>query len=319
MKNLTAKAAFVLLSVVAVVISGCRSNQDLIIDDSSQHNPWTHLNMYNDPANFRFAIIGDITGRRREGVLEDAIVKLNLLKPEFVMSVGDLIQGYTEDVDKLQAQHDNIDGLFNQLDMPFFYVAGNHDNTNEVCLEVYLARHGRTYYHFVYKDVLFLCLDTQDPPKSHKTTNVSDEQLAYIKKVLSRHKDVRWTCIFFHQPMWIETPSNKDVRNVWPQIVNLLGDRNYTVFSGHYHRYLKEVKNGMNHYILSLTGAGGFQKGELIARAEKPAGVEYCNFDHIMWVTMTDEGPLVSNILLEGIYNDEPCKPTESQYEAWYH
>ncbi len=49
-----------------------------------------------DPDNFQFAIISDLTGSYRPGIFDDAVKKLNLLEPEFVMSVGDLIQGYTE-------------------------------------------------------------------------------------------------------------------------------------------------------------------------------------------------------------------------------
>ena len=39
--------------------------------------------------------MSDRTGGNRWGVFQDAIFKLNLLQPEFVMSVGDMIQGYT--------------------------------------------------------------------------------------------------------------------------------------------------------------------------------------------------------------------------------
>jgi len=316
--NLTKKTVFVLLVAYVIVISGCSSNQQLIIDDSSQHNPWNHLNFYNNPDNFQFAIIGDIEGGRRDGVFEEAIDDLNLMKPEFVMSVGDLVHGYySKSIDKLRPEHDNINALINKLDMPFFYVPGNHDNTNELCLNEWIARYGKTYYHFIYKDVLFLCLDSQDPPDAHRTSNFSDKQLAYFQKVLTKYKNVRWTILFLHQPMWLNSPNNNDKNHTWAKMQKLLGERSYTVFCGHYHRYLKSIKNDMNHYILSTTG-GGAQKAESTERAEKPAGVEYCNFDHIMWITMTKEGPLVTNILLDGIFNDEPCKATENQSKTWY-
>ncbi|MCH7944837.1 MAG: serine/threonine protein phosphatase, partial [Armatimonadetes bacterium] len=59
-------------------------------------NPWTHLDLVNDPENFQFAIVTDRTGGHRAGVFPDAMRKLNLLQPEFVMSVGDPVEGYTE-------------------------------------------------------------------------------------------------------------------------------------------------------------------------------------------------------------------------------
>ena len=52
-----------------------------------------------------------------------------------------------------------------KLDMPFFRVPGNHDIANKVAQEVWRERHGATYYHFVYKNVLFVVLDSEDPPR----------------------------------------------------------------------------------------------------------------------------------------------------------
>jgi len=98
-------------------------------------NPWTHLEWNDDPANFQFAIVADRTGGHRKGVFEDAVGKLNLLQPEFVMSVGDLIEGYTEDVPLIRDQWEEFQGFVDALEMSFFYVPGNHDITNLVQVE----------------------------------------------------------------------------------------------------------------------------------------------------------------------------------------
>src|SRR6059058_5864803 len=57
-----------------------------------ERNPWNHLRLNNDPSVFRFAIVTDRTGGARPGVFERAVEQLNWLQPEFVVSVGDLIQ-----------------------------------------------------------------------------------------------------------------------------------------------------------------------------------------------------------------------------------
>ena len=48
---------------------------------------------------FHFVIYGDRTGGPAEGIkiLEDAVVDTNLLDPDLVMTVGDLINGYNEE------------------------------------------------------------------------------------------------------------------------------------------------------------------------------------------------------------------------------
>lgn len=91
--------------------------------------PWTNLNFYNDPKNFKFAIVSDRTGGLRPGIFPDAVKKLNLIMPEFVMSVGDFIPGNTADTAKLKKEWAEFDAELKTLKVPFFFVPGNHDIT----------------------------------------------------------------------------------------------------------------------------------------------------------------------------------------------
>ena len=141
-----------MLLVVVLLLVGCVGEQRGVIEAEVDGvaNPWTNLAVNNDPDNFQFAIVSDRTGGHREGVFEDAIDKLNLLQPEFVVSVGDQIEGYIEDEEELHHQWEEFSGFVEKLDMPYFYVPGNHDMQNPVQAGVWAARFGRSYYHFVY-------------------------------------------------------------------------------------------------------------------------------------------------------------------------
>ena len=66
------------------------------------------------------------------------------------------------------------------------------------------------------------------------------------------------------------------------------------------HTYNKEIRNGKKYYTLATTGG----KSGL-------SGPAYGEFDHIMWVTMTDDGPRVTNLTLEGIFDDDPRNGSE--------
>lgn len=285
-----------ILILLAPALIGCQESLDesrqVGIDVSSRANPWTHLRLNNDPDNFQFAIVGDRTGEAREGIFEDAVWKVNELQPEFVMCVGDLIEGYIEDKDELNRQWDQFNGIVGGFEMPYFYVVGNHDITNDVMLKNWNRHFGRTYYHFIYRNVLFLCLDSEDPPRGHEFSNFGDLQLEYFKDVLEDSADVRWTLVFLHKPMW----DYGDSAN-WAKMERLLSGRAYTVFAGHEHEYAKAVRDGQDYYRLATTGGGS----EL-------TGLEDGSFDHIMWVTMTDEGPKVVNLMLDGIFDDDPTK-----------
>lgn len=248
-------------------------------------NPWTHLELNNDPDNFQFAIVADRTGGHRAGVFEDAVTKLNLLQPEFVMSVGDLIEGYSEDLPLIQSQWVEFEGFVEQLEMPFFFVPGNHDLTNPVQVEEWKRRFGRPYYHFVYRDVLFLCLNSEDPPPTH----ISEEQIEYVAQALAENPDVRWTLAFLHKPLWVY-----EEETGWGQIEEMLKERKHTVIAGHFHTYTKYDRNDSDYFILATTGGGSSVRGPLFGQ-----------FDHVVWVTMTDQGPRVANLMLEGIWDKD--------------
>jgi hypothetical protein len=94
----------------------------------SQAKPWTSENFRNDPANFQFAIIGDRTGGANvQKTFEMAVGQLNLLQPEFVINVGDVIEGYSDEAAELNAEWDEMDGMMSKLQMPFFRTPGNFD------------------------------------------------------------------------------------------------------------------------------------------------------------------------------------------------
>ena len=103
MKALATSISVVLiLAVVASfsvtgAISYNRGVEDEISIAIEKRNPWTSLDLNNKAEDFQFVIVTDRTGGRRPGVFTQAVEKINLLQPEFVMSVGDLIEGYTED------------------------------------------------------------------------------------------------------------------------------------------------------------------------------------------------------------------------------
>jgi predicted phosphodiesterase len=245
--------------------------------------PVTKKSFNDDSTTFRFAIVSDRNGGMRPGVFENAIDKLNLLQPEFVLSVGDLIDGYTEDANVWNAEWDEFDALVNKLDMPFYYVPGNHDTSNKLLTEAWKERHGRDYYYFIHKNVLFIALNTDEI----KDGGISEKQVEYVKKVLNEHQDVKWTFVFMHRPLW----SYGDQEG-FKEIGNELKRRKYTLFSAHHHNYQYQVVDGMDHYVLATTGGGSYMRGPDVGE-----------LDQITWVTMKKDGPKVANLDLTGIYD----------------
>lgn len=247
------------------------------------------------PEPLRFAIVSDRTGGHRPGVFERAVDKLNLLAPDFVICVGDLIEGYTTDTAEIDRQWAEFTGFSDTLEPPFRYVPGNHDLANQELNDAWRARFGDTYYSFVHANCLFLCLNTEDPSGGH----LSPAQLKTMAGALDQHPDVRWTFVFMHQPLWTYTHDTG-----WDEMERLLASRPHTVFAGHMHQYLRELRNGVEYIMLGTTGGGGPMRG-----------VNYGEVDHVTWVTVDDGAPHIAHLELDGIWDTEMFTP---EFEATF-
>lgn len=276
------KKYFILSIIITVaVFTGCTPKKDFKTDVDSKLKPWTNLEFYNNPSNFQFAIVSDRNGGMRPGIFEKGVEKLNLIMPEFVLCVGDLISGYTEDTTIIAQQWDEVNMIISELKMPFFYLPGNHDITNKVMQKEWEKRFGKRYYSFNYKNVLYLILDSNDDDDF----NLTREQTDFVLNTLKENSNVRWTFLLMHHPIW-----TYDTGGRFQEIQEALNNRKYSVIAGHEHRYRHAEINNANYYVLATTGAGSALLGE-------PFG----QFDHISWITMGENGPVMANLKLDGI------------------
>ena len=289
------------LCMIALLAAGCGESGEsppasaIETAVAGEATPWTELGEIESPGDFRFAVVSDRTGEHRTGVFASAMPKLNLVEPDFVVSVGDLIEGYTEDLETLGHEWDEFEGFVGGLRMPFFYVAGNHDMSNEVMALEWQQRFGPSYYSFVYEDVLFLVLNSElfgmvhDPDSPLPGPWNLADQLTFAERVLAEHADARWTFVLVHQPLW---DGGDGVHPDWEKVEALLGERPYTVFAGHYHRYTTHVRNDRQYITLATTGGGSGLRG-----------LPFGEFDHVAYVTMTGDEPVIANLLLDGIHD----------------
>ncbi len=297
--------------------------------------PWTHEQFDAAEDKFNFAVFSDLTGGEREGVFAVAVEQLRLLRPEFIISVGDLIEGGTENRASLALEWDSFDDRSKRAVAPVFYVGGNHDLISPVQWDVWSQRYGPRYYHFTYRNTLFLVLDTEDNSPERQaeihrarsaalervmlegwgiyadtayakmqethTGTVSAAQSEYFREVIGAHPDVRWTFLFMHKPAWL-----KDGEQHFLTIEQALGDRPYTVFNGHNHDYLYRQRRGRDYIQLGTTGG-----------VQLPG--KHRAVDHIMLVTVSESGIDIANLEMAGIFDKTgrlPLNGEELCFEA---
>lgn len=307
---------FTLFVLLCVALSACNENH-FEHDIETDAKPWTNTPVASHDDRFTFAIIGDLNSGHRPGVLEVAAHQLSLLKPKFVLSIGDLIEGGTEDSIKLKSQYDQFDSRVAKVGAPFFHVGGNHDLTSPKTRKFWEKHYGRRYYHFIYENILFLVVDSEDYTEEKLTEifharnraielldsgkiaqamktkyfsmpervtgEVSDEQSAYFEKVIEQNPDVRWTFVFMHKPVW-----QRKAKGNLERIELALSKRNYTLFNGHFHKYEYTVRNGKDYIMMATTGGGQ-------DKTAKNA------FDHITLVTISQAEPSILNVRLDGM------------------
>ena len=293
---------------------------------------WTSKDFRNNPENFQFAIIGDRTGGANvQGTFDLAMGQLNLLQPEFVINVGDIIEGYTRDKVELNSQWEEVEAMTAKLEMPFFYTKGNHDVSYPEAREVWNDRHGPDYYYFVYRDVLFMVLDSEDAPRLEPPPGMEEQIQLYnrlqtedpekARKMLAEFMKDEAVVAGLSKPVefpdeqlnWIKKTlkENADVRwtflfmhePCWEKpsesfkaIQALLKDRTFTWFAGHLHYYDYDNIDGREYITMGPAGASWHHDG--------PG-----NVDHITWITMTEDGPQIGNIALKGLFNRKGLDP----------
>jgi hypothetical protein len=272
---------------------GCAGGPQIEVEDARAAGPWTGLAADDDPRDFTFAVVADRTGGHRAGVFEQAAAALEQLAPAFVVSVGDLIEGGTHDPRELEAQWAEFDAIVARLQRPFFRVPGNHDYGNPAMARDWVRRFGPSYYHFVYKDVLFVALNSElfssyaKPGHAVEGGESQAAQMRFVERVLDEHRDARWTFVMLHQPFWDTPGEHAD----WQRVEEWLGDRPSTVLAGHFHRYNQQIRQGREYITLATSGGGSDLRG--IDRGE---------FDHVMLVSFRGDRPVIANLLLDGVH-----------------
>jgi len=230
----------------------------------------------------RFAVIGDRTGGHTPGVYGAIISEIELLKPDFVMTVGDMIEGYGSDYTRTEAEWDEYLALVEPLFCPIHFTPGNHDIWDDRSRDIYRNRISENYHSFDYLGLHFVVLDVS---LINRTEDFPQDQLDWLKKDLKKNRKAAQTFVFMHKPLWFQTLTHGKSDRLHEVFREYGVD---AVFTGHFHNYFSAEYDGIKYTSIGSSGGGS---------EPMPHGLLY----HFAWVTVDERGISVAVIKKDSV------------------
>ncbi len=221
----------------------------------------------------RFIVFGDNRPANPESpqpkMFKQLIKQMELDQPDLVFSMGDMVMGKTQDPTLYRRQYLDFLEIIEELDVPFYAAAGNHDAYNSIGQSLFQELiNPDLYYSLDYGDSHFILLNTDIVDQAGK---IAEPQLSWLKQDLEAHKDASHIFVFMHRPPYsVMNPESKKSKHISfvdtenrDEIRGLM--RSYgvdVVFAGHEHFFNKQVHDGVTYIITGCAGAFPYADAE---------------------------------------------------------
>ncbi len=229
----------------------------------------------------RVAVISDLNGSygstRYEASVDGAVKRILQLKPDLVISTGDMVAGQRKphlsrpQVEAMWAAfHAHVSSPLEAAGIPLAVTPGNHDGSaydgfaaeRRIYAEQWGKRkpalgflddaHYPFYYAFAVGDALFVSLDATT------VGHLSAEQLRWLRDLLDRHGgEYAQRIAFSHVPLWPFAQQRERDFIGDPELERLLQRADVKLYlSGHHHAFYPGHKDGVHYVGQSCLGAG---------------------------------------------------------------
>jgi len=222
--------------------------------------------------NFRFVVLADRTNTPNQKAFEMVLKDIERMQPDFVVTVGDLIEGYKDSAGTIKDWDQTLPAL-KLLSCPVYLTPGNHDITTPDVRSIFIKKTGRNpYYSFDYQNSHFIVVDNSLVETAGK---LDSTQIKWIEKDLKVLKNKAGIYVFMHKPFWADgVGAGKPDR-----LHDLFKKYKVTaVFTGHWHNYASEVYDGIRYVVMGSSGSD-------IGPAENTSLAVFYQY---LWVTVKD-------------------------------
>jgi 3',5'-cyclic AMP phosphodiesterase CpdA len=210
----------------------------------------------------RVVILPDRTSGNDAGLkyVDEAVEDINRLRPDAVIAIGDMVQGYTRNPDEWNRQASDHLARVNRLKVPFLPLAGNHDvisgsrTAGDRSYErMYRERYGPRWYRADFEHLVALVLDS-DEPCDGRNPGLGTAQVQWLTGELeSLRDDPRARIVLVHRPLWRTGSARKEWDSaVHPALVRAKVD---AVIAGHLHALqMDEPRDGITYMVVGTCG-----------------------------------------------------------------
>ena len=244
---------------------------------------------------FHFVVLGD--AQFDDPAKFNRIVdQSRALGPAFVIQVGDLIEGYQNDLDSVKNEWQRFKQQVAPLDqIPFLPLPGNHDVYNadrqiDPKLEaLYENTWGPLYYSFEYKNALFIALNSD---ASNSANEIAGKQLKWLQRTLATSSAAH-KFVFMHRP-----PALLENAETLHDMFKAHGVAH--VFYGHHHHYHFVERDGIAYTMTNAAANSAFENDAI------------GTFHHLLQVSVRGDQVDVAVIKLDGIVKQDSVYPADN-------
>ncbi len=192
---------------------------------------------------------GELLGVKTQDSLQAVIqhIQKNQPNPDAIILSGDLSQ------DGSAASYERLAKMVNVLDVPIYFVPGNHDNPDNLRI-VYPREKISDNRHLIFGDWQIILLDSQKPGSVEG--HFRESELRFLRECLEKEPKRRAIIVFHHQPLkmdckWLDNLGVTNAETFWQIVANY--SNIHAIFFGHVHQESFHTVNNIPCYSLPST------------------------------------------------------------------